>query len=86
MREIAAAQARAVDPAFAFGTVILLERREYAGETCAAYAGLARIRLEGELRDGKARHPLEVPLVVDAAEAPRHFAFGPRGSTVSGRH
>jgi len=26
----------------AFGTVILLERREYAGETCADYAGLAR--------------------------------------------
>ena len=25
----------------AFGTVILLERREYAGETCADYAGLA---------------------------------------------
>lgn len=25
-----------------FGTVILLERREYAGETCADYAGLAR--------------------------------------------
>ncbi len=26
----------------AFGTVILLERREYAGESCADYAGLAR--------------------------------------------
>ncbi|HXO22713.1 MAG TPA: NADH-quinone oxidoreductase subunit N [Thermoanaerobaculia bacterium] len=26
----------------AFGTVILLERKEYAGETCADYAGLAR--------------------------------------------
>jgi len=26
----------------AFGTVILLERREYAGETCADYAGLSR--------------------------------------------
>jgi NADH-quinone oxidoreductase subunit N len=26
----------------AFGTVILLERREYGGETCADYAGLAR--------------------------------------------
>ncbi|HEX9942351.1 MAG TPA: NADH-quinone oxidoreductase subunit N [Thermoanaerobaculia bacterium] len=26
----------------AFGTVILLERREYAGETCADYAGLAQ--------------------------------------------
>jgi NADH-quinone oxidoreductase subunit N len=26
----------------AFGTVILLERREYAGQTCADYAGLAR--------------------------------------------
>jgi NADH-quinone oxidoreductase subunit N len=26
----------------AFGTVILLERREYAGETCADYAGLYR--------------------------------------------
>jgi NADH-quinone oxidoreductase subunit N len=26
----------------AFGTVILLERREYAGENCADYAGLAR--------------------------------------------
>ncbi|MFP5284688.1 MAG: NADH-quinone oxidoreductase subunit N, partial [Thermoanaerobaculia bacterium] len=25
-----------------FGTVILLERREYAGETCADYAGLSR--------------------------------------------
>src|SRR6185295_19105893 len=26
----------------AFGTVILLERREYAGETCADYAGLSQ--------------------------------------------